>query len=271
MPLVYLEPSEFAHCPWCGSPMVRSIIEVLCIDCSMHFTERLHPQSIWKEPTVSPVSTCDKDFGDSAYENSDNCTNTRATDTREQPVIADTGGSLSGFEMERQLTMYDKLTAALRSLQEPFLLEEDLWTELIRSESLSKCWVAVAGESLVQLALPEFQCLSRYFTAEAPMGFLIINCTTRTSFHVDNLGNLDVCGLRSAFHYLRSYPRQCLGFVLARTEEGHEDIAIAQCASTAGIFCDRYWFFAAQALLDRMLKVIISRYDHVAFRRSEIK
>ena len=273
MPHVYFEPSELTHCPWCGSPMVRSIVEVLCVDCSMHFTERLHPQSLWKEPTALPVSTCDKDFGDSAYEHSDTGTSTRAMDTREHTVVADTGGSSSSsvFEMVQQVTMYDKLTDALRTLQGPFQLEEDLWIEFVRSDSLSKCWVSVAGGGLVQLALPEFQCLSRYFTVEAPMGFLVINCMTRTSFHVDNLGNVDFCGMRSACHYLRSYPRQCIGFVLARAEEGHDSIAIAQCATTERVFRDRYWFYAAQALLDRMMKIIISRYDHVAFRRAQTK
>jgi len=255
--------------------MVRSIVEVLCVDCSLFFTERLHLSVMWKEPVsaLPVVSACDKkDFGDSAYEHSDICTScTRATDTREVGIAADTGGS-SDFEIERQLTMYDKFADALKYCQEPLLVEEDLWVELIRSESLSKCWVTVAGgDGLVQLALPEFQCLSRYFTVEAPMGFLVVNCTTRTAFHVCNLGNVESCGLRSACHYLRNYPRQTIGFVLAKTEDGHEEVAMLQCATSQRRFRDRYWFHTAQAVMDRMLKVIIGRYDHVAFRRAPLK
>ena len=239
----------------------------------MYFTERLHPQSLWKEPTKpQPMITCNKDFGDSAYEQSDIGTSTRATDTREPTHAIDNGCFLSGFEMEQLLTMYDKLTDALQNVQEPFLVEEALWLELVRSDSLSKCWVAVAdGEGLVQLALPEFQCISRYFTVEAPMGFLVINCTTRTCFHVCNLGQVEFCGLRSACHYLRNYPFQTIGLVLAQVDEGHEEIAIVQCATSERFFHNRYWFYAAQALMDRMLKVIISRYDHVAFRRGQTK
>ena len=258
--------------------MVRSIVEVLCVDCSMFFTERLHPSGMWQEQisAIPVVNACDKiDFGDSAYEHSEIGTGcTRGTDTREQSVVGDTGGSSSsGLEMGRQLTMYDKLTEALQTSQGPFLLEENLWVELVRSSTLSKCWVAVAGGDggLVQLALPEFQCLSRYFTVEAPMGFLIINCTTRSTFHVCNLGNVQSCGLRSACHYLRNYPRQTIGFVLAHAEDGCEEIAIVQCAAAERKFRDRYWFHTAQAIMDRMLKVLICRYDHVAFRRGPKK
>ena len=77
--------------------MVHSIVEVLCVDCSMFFTERLHPSGMWKEPiSVLPVvNACDKkDFGDSAYEHSEIGTGyMRVTDTRGQTVIGDTGGS----------------------------------------------------------------------------------------------------------------------------------------------------------------------------------
>ena len=277
MPHVYFEENELTHCPWCDRWMVRSIVDVLCVHCTMCFTERLHPRSIWTEPTlIAPfVRTCDKkDFGDSVYERSDICTSTRATDTREEhTVVADTGGSLSGLEMERQLTMYDKLADVMQNAQGPFLLEEDVWMELVRSDSLSNCWVAVSkGDGLVKLALPEFQCLSPYFTVEAPMGFLVIDCKKRICFHVCNLGNIEFCGLRSACHYLRSYPRQTLGFILTQVEEGHEEIAIAQCATSERSFLsNRRWFHTAQVLMDRMLKVIISRYEHVAFRRGQTK
>ena len=47
----------------------------------------------------------------------------------EARIAADTGGSFSGFEMERQLTMYDKLTDALRNVQEPSL-RTPLWPDL---------------------------------------------------------------------------------------------------------------------------------------------
>ena len=273
MPHVYFEADELAHCPWCGCSMLRSIVEMLCVDCSMRFTERLHPGRIWKEPltALSVVSTSDKDFGDSAYERSDTCTShTRATDTSQLAIPSDTGGS-SDFDIGRRFTMYDKFTDAFNYSQEPFLVEEDLWVELVRSDSLSNCWVAVGGgDGLVQLSLPEFQCLSRYFTVEAPLGFLIVNCATRTCFHVCRLGNVEDCGLRSACHYLRNYPRQTIGFMLTQAkEEGHEEVSIIQCGRSANAFCDRYWFYTAQALLDRMLKVIICSYDHVAFRRGQ--
>ena len=273
MPHVYFEADELAHCPWCGDSMVRSIVEMLCVDCSMRFTERLHPGSIWKEPmTALPVvSTSDKDFGDSAYEHSDTCTrHARTTGTRQPDIPSDTGGS-SDFDIGRRLTMYDKFTDAFMYSQEPFLVEEDLWVELVRSDSLSNCWVAFGGANgLVQLSLPEFQCLSRYFTVEAPLGFLIVNCATRTCFHVCSLGNVECCGLRSACHYLRNYPRQTIGFMLTQAkEEGHAEVSIIQCGRSASAFCDRYWFYTAQALLDRMLKVIIWSYDHVAFRRGK--
>ena len=163
--------------------MVRSIVEMLCVDCSMRFTERLHPRSIWREPIAAlpVVGTCEKDFGDSAYEHSETCTSrTRATDTREAVIAPDTGGS-SDFDIGCRLTMYDKFTDAFKYSQGPFLVEEDLWAELVRSDSLSSCWVAVAGgDRLAQLSLSEFQCLSWYFTVEALMGFLIVNCMSRT-------------------------------------------------------------------------------------------
>ena len=275
MPHVYFEEHELMHCPWCGCGMVRSIVDVLCVDCSMFFTERLHPSGMWKEPisAIPVVNVCDKkDFGDSAYEHSDIGTRcTRATDARECGIAGDIGGS-SDFQIERQLTMYDKFADAFKYCQRPLLFEEDFWFELIRSSTLSKCWVAVAGgDGLVQLALPEFQCLSRYFTVEAPMGFLIINCTTRTTFHVCNLGNVQSCGLRSACHYLRNYHRQTIGFVLTHAEDGREEVAIVQCAASERSFRDRYWFHTAQAIMDRLLKVLICRYDHVAFRRGPMK
>ena len=81
--------------------MVRSIVEVLCVDCSMFFTERLHPSGMWQEQisAIPVVNACDKkDFGDSAYEHSEIGTGcTRGTDTREQSVVGDTGGSSSSF------------------------------------------------------------------------------------------------------------------------------------------------------------------------------
>ena len=273
MPHVYFEAHELTHCPWCGCIMVRSIVEMLCVDCSMRFTERLHPRSIWREPiTALPVvGTCDKDFGDSAYEPSEMCTSrTRATDIREPAIASDTGGS-SDFDIGCRLSMYDKFTDAFKYCRGPFLVEEDLWAELVRSDSLSSCWVAVAGgDRLVQLSLPEFQCLSRYFTVEAPMGFLIVNCTTRTCFHICHLGIVEPCALRSACHYLRNYPRQTIGFMLTQAaDDGHEEVSIIQCGRSTNAFCDRYWFYTAQALLDRMLKVIVCSYDHVAFRRGQ--
>jgi hypothetical protein len=166
--------------------MVHSIVEMLCVDCSMRFTERLHPGIIWKDTmTTLPVLTiCDKDFGDSVYACSDTCTShTRATDTRECGILSDTRGS-SDVDIGHRLTMYDKFTDAFRYSQEgPFLVEEDLWAELVRSESLSNCWVAISAENtLIQLSRPVFQCPSRYCTVEAPMGFLIINCATRSCF-----------------------------------------------------------------------------------------
>jgi hypothetical protein len=177
--------------------MVLSIVEMLCVDCSMRFTERLHPGTIWKEPmtTLPVLSICDKDFGDSVYACSDTCTiHTPATDTRERGILSDTGGS-SDVDIGHRLTMYDKFTDAFPYSQEgPFLVEEDLWAELVRSESLSDCWVAISAENrLIQLSLPIFQCLSRHFTVEAPMEFLIINCATRTCFHVCSLGNIEYC------------------------------------------------------------------------------
>ena len=273
MPHVYFEANELTHCPWCGCIMVRSIVEMLCVDCSMRFTERLHPRSIWREPiTALPVvGTCDKDFGDSVYETSEMCTShTRATDTGEPGIASDTGGS-SDFDIGYRLSMYDKFTDAFKYCQGPFLVEEDLWAELVRSDSLSSCWVAVdGGDRLVQLSLPEFQCLSRYFTVEAPMGFLIVNCTTRTCFHICHLGIVEHCALRSACHYLRNYPRQTIGFMLTQAaDDGHEEVSIIQCGRSTNAFCDRYWFYTAQALLDRMLKVIVCSYDHVAFRRGQ--
>ena len=252
--------------------MVHSIVEMLCVDCSMRFTERLHPGIIWKDTmTTLPVLTiCDKDFGDSVYACSDTCTShTRATDTRECGILSDTRGS-SDVDIGHRLTMYDKFTDAFRYSQEgPFLVEEDLWAELVRSESLSNCWVAISAENtLIQLSRPVFQCPSRYCTVEAPMGFLIINCATRSCFHVCSLGNIEYCRLRSACHYLRNYPRQTIGFVLTQAkEEGHTEVSIIQCGRSVNAFCDRYWFYTAQSLLDRMLKVVICRYDHVAFRR----
>ena len=104
------------------------------------------------------------------------------------------------------------------------------------------------------------------------MGFLVIDCKKRICIHVCNLGNIEFCGLRSACHYLRSYPHQTLGFILTQVEEGHEEIAIVQCATSERSFLsNRRWFHTAQVLMDRMLKVIISRYDHVAFRRGQTK
>ena len=107
MPNVYFEEHELAHCPWCGSGMVRSTVEVLCMDCSIFFTERIHPSCVWKDQiSSSMVSVCDKkDSGDSAYEHSDIGTNySRATYTGERLVFADTSGSSTpSFQKEQQL------------------------------------------------------------------------------------------------------------------------------------------------------------------------
>ena len=277
MPLVYFEEYELTLCPWCGSVMLRSIVEVLCVDCSMFFTERLHPSVMWKEQTseISVVSACDKtNIGDSVHDHSDSVTSfTRASDIGAQTVITDTGGYFSsGFQTVQPLTMYDKLTEALQTIQEPFLLEEDLWVELVRSDLLSKCWLTVAGgDGLVQFGVPELQCLSQYFTVEATMGFFIINCTTGTTLHVCNLGNVQSCDLRCAFHYLRNYPRHTIGFVRACAKDGCEEIAVVQCVTSERNFRDRYRFHAAQAIMDRMLKVLICRYDHVVFSRGPMK
>ena len=276
MPNVYFEEHELAHCPWCGSGMVRSTVEVLCMDCSIFFTERIHPSCVWKDQiSSSMVSVCDKkDFGDSAYEHSDIGTNySRATYTGERLVFADTSGSSTpSFQKEQQLVMYDKFTEALQTSRGPFFLEEDLWVEVVRSESLSQCWVTIAGgDGLVQLALPEFQFISRYFTSESPLGFVIINCTTKSTFHICNLGNVQSCGLRSACHYLRNYPRRTIGFILSYAENGCREIAFVQCSTLERNFRDRYRFHIAQGIIDRMLKLIICRYDYVVFRRGPMK
>ena len=275
MPHVYFEEHELSHCPWCGCGMVRSIVDVLCVDCSMFFTESLHPSGLWKEPiSILPANgACDKkDYGDSAYEHSDIGTSCiLTTDNEDYDKPCDRAG-LSDLQIKRQLTMYDKLANAFKYTQTPLLLEEDLWFELIPSRTLSKCWVAAArGDTLVQLALPEFQCLSRYFTVEAPMGFLIINCTTRTTFHICNVGNVQSCSLRSACHYLRNYPRQTIGFVMTHAHEGFEEIAVVHCAASERSYRDRHWVHTSEVVMDRMLKVLISRYDHIAFLRGEMK
>ena len=109
--------------PWC----VRSIVEMLRVDCSMCFTERLHPRSIWREPIAAlpVVGICDKDFGDSVYEHSETYMSlARATDTREPVIAPDTDGS-SDFDIGCRLTMYDKFMDAFKYSQGPFLVEED--------------------------------------------------------------------------------------------------------------------------------------------------
>lgn len=94
------------------------------------------------------------------------------------------------------------------------------------------------------------------------MGFLIVSCTTRTCFHISNLGIVGHCALRSACYYLRNYRRKTTGFMLTQAaDDGREEICITQCGRSANAFCDRYWFYTAQSLLDRMAKVIICSYD----------
>lgn len=268
MPCIYFEAEELTECPWCGCGMIRSIVDVLCIDCSMHFTEHLHPSMLWSSQlTVLPVTNNDdKDFGDSLYEQSG--TNTGSTLTSSNvdlvnPCAIGASDMLHGSTV----TIYDKLKDCLNNVDTPFLVEEDLWVKLIYAELLSKCWISyIDGNDMVQLALPQFQLLSRYLCAEAPLGLLVFNCSSRTCFHICNLGNIQLCSLRSACHYLRNYPRQSLGFVLAESEKGQVEVAIMQCGLSAECFGDRYRFYIAQAVLDRVTKLLIYNYDSVTFR-----
>ena len=271
MPHVCFEACEMTYCSWCGCVMVRSIVELVCVDCSMRFTERLHPSTIWREPMAEMpiVSIRDKDFADSAFERPDDCISyTSMINTKDSVIAFGNGGSFD-FDTGCNLTMYDKFADAFKYSETPFLVEEYLWAEFVRSDSLSNCWVGVAGGlEIVQLSLPEFQFLIPHFIVEAPLGFFIINCTTQTCFHICNLGRIERCGLRSACHHLRNYPRQVIGFVLTQSEHNSfEEVSIIQCGISMKTVCDRRPFHIAQLLLDRMMKIIIGRFDHVVFRR----
>ena len=219
--------------------------------------------------TVPILGMCCSDFGDSAYDHPDSCMDyTNVINIQDSSIASNTGGSCK-CNIKCGSTMYDKFMDAFKYTQGHFLVENNLWAEFVRLDALSNCWVGVeGGNELVQLSLPELQFLSRYFTIEAPLGFLVINCMTQTCFHICSLGNIQHCGLRSACHFLRNYPRQTIGFVLTQSENKvHKEISIIQCAKVSNTFCDRYNFHIAQFLSDRLMKVIIGSFDHVVFRR----
>ena len=176
--------AELVHCPWCRCSMVLSIVEMMCVDCSMRFMGRLYPGNIWKEliPVLSLVRTCDKDFDDFAYEHSDTCkSHTQMTENRQTFNVSDTGGT-SYFDIGCCLTIfntYGEFTDPFKCFQESFFVEDNLWVEFVQSDSLSNCWVDVgAGSKLVQLPFSDFQRISRYFTVKAILVFLIVNCAT---------------------------------------------------------------------------------------------
>jgi hypothetical protein len=274
MPYVYFDAYELTHCPWCGCNMLCSVVEMMCVDCSLRFTEHLHPSSLWREPkaTLSLLTTRDDDFGDSMYERSEACI-CHGEQTHLTKVVAAIGTDCTNDVNSRGISiMYDIFVNTLKYSHGPFQIEEDLWAEFVRSDSLSNCWVSVAERStLVQLSLPEFQYLSRYFTLEAPLGFLIINCTTQASFHICNLGIIQYCELRSACHYLRNYPHQTIGFVITESaKHACNEVSILQCGRSLHTFCDRYLCCIAHILLDRMMKTIIGSYSQVVFRYGSI-
>ena len=123
----------------------------------------------------------------------------------------------------------------------------------------------------MQFGVPELQCLSHYFTVETTISFFIINCTTGTTLHVCNLGNVQSCALCRACLYLRKYLRYTIGFVRAHAKDGCKEIVVVHCVTSERSFRDRYRFHAAQAIMDRMLKVLICRYDRVVFSLGPMK
>ncbi len=272
--IVPVQVGTLAQCQWCEKFIVRSDADVLCIDCSMDFTNRLIPVDthFWDEPEAAPSAVND-DFGDSVYgggdvsgvaASSNDSESTRASDGN--PVTA--GGC--DWDSERaHAIMYEKIAEVWHLERRALPLEDDTWAYLVHARALSKCWVESPCGDLVKFSFPELRSLSRFFVWDVPLGFVVINLARRKCFHVSSLQHVEQCRLRSAIHYLRSYQDQTVGFLLSAAEQEQQELAIIQCSHGPWTFSEKARFHKARAMLDLMLRIVIGKYEHVSFWRDK--
>lgn len=146
-------------------------------------------------------------------------------------------------------------------------LEDNTWAQLVHSPALSKCWVESPCGDMVKFGFPELRSLSRFFAWDASLGFIVINLARRKAFHVNGSQHVEHCQLRSAIHYLRNYHDRTIGFLLSAAESEKQELAIIQCASVQRALSEKTRFRFACATLDRMVRIVISKYGHVSFWR----
>ena len=80
---------------------------------------------------------------------------------------------------------------------------------------------------------------------------------------------MERCRLRAAIHYLRNYQDQTIGFILSAAEQEQQELAIIMCSHGPWGFSDKARFHQARVLLDRMLRIVIGKYEHVSFWRTK--
>ncbi len=100
-------------------------------------------------------------------------------------------------------------------------------------------------------------------------GFVVINLARRMCFHVNTSQHVERCRLRSAVHYLRNYRDDTIGMILSADVSEQQQVAIIQCANGPWALSDKVRFHTARAILDRLLRLVITKYDHVTFWRGK--
>ncbi len=97
----------------------------------------------------------------------------------------------------------------------------------------------------------------------------MINLARRMCFHVNMNRHVERCRLRSAIHYLRNYQDDTIGFILSAEVSEKQGGAIIQCANGPWALSDKMRFHTARAILDGLLRLVITKYEHVTFWRGK--
>ena len=75
--------------------------------------------------------------------------------------------------------------------------------------------------------------------------------------------------LRSGMHFVRNYPSKSFGVCIYRNRGRHE-VAYMECSRNA-TYIDPHARKLFRKLQDRLLKILVFSFDHVAFRRNHLE
>jgi len=254
---------ELVQCQWCSALMAKTEADMLCVVCSSRFSDRLFPADagLWDESGIPQVIF--NEFEDSKY-GSEVIEDERSEASTKDPIDAGTGGCEECDNSQPNCKMYEKMTAVWHLEKQALPLADDAWCMLCHLNALSRCWVDHGG-SLVKFGFPEIRALCRAFVWDVPKGFIVINLARRKVFSISAAQHVEQCRLKSAIHYLRTYPNETIGFVISSDEGEKQKLAIIQVARGPWVFADNVRWHWARALAERMVKIVIHKYSHVSF------